>query len=812
MKIIIILLVFSFFIFSNKINAQLYSYTFYESTQSYSELTNAHLSTAIGDEGFEDIILPFKFFISYPYPDSLFSDNLRLFVNGLVQINTPFNSTTNLNDFSNPQISRVLAPFWDDLIADIQTEIKYKTTGDYPQRIFKIEWKNILAANGRMNFQLWLFEEDFSFEFHYGNMQSANTSATIGLKSFTGSFISVTPNINAYLSDQTSNNNINTSSYSFPFGLTYKFTSNEGLFLVRMSQIKENVFRGSNNQAILKIQILSNGFLTQPHVAKFDFSTNGTTNNSDLTNAKLYCTESSSEFLPINQFGSTVNNPSGNFSFISDRELGGVKYYWLTYDIPQTASIGNQIDAECNNIEFGMWLPPTTPDSSSPFGSRTIIDSAQIEYTFTITDEFNNSQELIIGKDPFGSDGLDPEFGEVVSPQVPVGQFGARFMLPTDSNLTTLKDIRFGCYWADGYSHNIDLSYVSGSSQLTIEWEWNETQIYFLTTVNFINPYNGNLLAQYSSTSGTALFNVPINLDKIKIDVLYNGTLSWEEYQLLNPNGSDTLVAESTYNINWWSNQLGPFFNLDVSYNGGLTWDTIATNIWFEVDHLLWNVPNIISDSCLIRVGNYPCRFDVSDNYFSIVQVTPVELLSFSSFVVDNDVTLNWTTATETNNSGFQIERRETKNERSEDWGSLGFVNGNGTTTETKSYSYNDENLSAGSYQYRLKQIDFDGTFEYSNTIEVEINPPAKFSLEQNFPNPFNPSTSIQYSLASRQFVTLKIFNTLGQEVETLVNEYQEAGVHSKLYIVNSALPSGVYLYQLSAGEYNEVKKMLLLK
>ena len=128
MKIIIILLVFSFFIFSNKINAQLYSYTFYESTQSYSELTNAHLSTAIGDEGFEDIILPFKFFISYPYPDSLFSDNLRLFVNGLVQINTPFNSTTNLNDFSNPQISRVLAPFWDDLIADIQTEIKYKTT------------------------------------------------------------------------------------------------------------------------------------------------------------------------------------------------------------------------------------------------------------------------------------------------------------------------------------------------------------------------------------------------------------------------------------------------------------------------------------------------------------------------------------------------------------------------------------------------------------------------------------------------------------------------------------------------------------
>ncbi len=129
--------------------------------------------------------------------------------------------------------------------------------------------------------------------------------------------------------------------------------------------------------------------------------------------------------------------------------------------------------------------------------------------------------------------------------------------------------------------------------------------------------------------------------------------------------------------------------------------------------------------------------------------VVPVELLSFSSSVVDNNVILNWVTATETNNSGFQIERRETKNEKSAEWKSIEFVNGNGTTTEPQTYSYKDENLSAGKYQYRLKQIDFDGTFEYSNTIEVEINPPAKFSLEQNYPNPFNPSTKISMQTAS---------------------------------------------------------------
>jgi len=196
--------------------------------------------------------------------------------------------------------------------------------------------------------------------------------------------------------------------------------------------------------------------------------------------------------------------------------------------------------------------------------------------------------------------------------------------------------------------------------------------------------------------------------------------------------------------------------------------------------------------------------------------IIPVELISFSSLINENDVTLNWQTATETNNQGFQIERRKMQDERSDDWNSIGFVDGNGTTTETQTYSFVDENVEAGKYQYRLKQIDFDGSFEYSNTIEVEINSPTKFSLEQNYPNPFNPSTSIQYAISSTQFVTLKIFNALGQEVETLVNEYQEAGVHSTSFIANSSadggLPSGVYLYKLSAGEYNEVKKMLLLK
>ena len=196
--------------------------------------------------------------------------------------------------------------------------------------------------------------------------------------------------------------------------------------------------------------------------------------------------------------------------------------------------------------------------------------------------------------------------------------------------------------------------------------------------------------------------------------------------------------------------------------------------------------------------------------------IVPVELTSFTAILESDNVTLNWQTATEMNNSGFEIERKQVGSPQSsvgnQDWNVVGFVPGFGTTTEPKSYSFIDENLSSGKYQYRLKQIDFDGTFEYSNTIDVEITSPTEFSLEQNYPNPFNPSTNIKYTIGSRQFVTLKIFNSLGEEIETLVNEIQEAGVHSKFFILNSTLPSGVYYYQFKAGSFFETKKMILMK
>jgi len=138
---------------------------------------------------------------------------------------------------------------------------------------------------------------------------------------------------------------------------------------------------------------------------------------------------------------------------------------------------------------------------------------------------------------------------------------------------------------------------------------------------------------------------------------------------------------------------------------------------------------------------------------FQFDDLIPVELLSFTASVSENSVTLNWTTATELNNSGFDI-LRQTQNDQLD---KIGFVAGFGTTTEMQSYSFVDENLPSGQYAYRLKQVDFDGTFELSDVVTVDVTNPVKYNLSQNYPNPFNPSTKITYTIPELSFITLKV-------------------------------------------------------
>lgn len=190
----------------------------------------------------------------------------------------------------------------------------------------------------------------------------------------------------------------------------------------------------------------------------------------------------------------------------------------------------------------------------------------------------------------------------------------------------------------------------------------------------------------------------------------------------------------------------------------------------------------------------------------------PVELASFTSVINGSDVTLNWSTSFEQNNSGFEIERSY----QSGEWTKIGFEAGNGTSNNVNYYSFTDRNLRTGTYNYRLKQIDHNGNFAYFNlSNEVNIGVPLKYDLSQNYPNPFNPSTRINFALPEDGRVSLKIYDMSGKEVMTLVNEVKTAGYYSIDFNASSAakgLSSGVYFYRLSTDKFTATKKMMLIK
>ena len=186
----------------------------------------------------------------------------------------------------------------------------------------------------------------------------------------------------------------------------------------------------------------------------------------------------------------------------------------------------------------------------------------------------------------------------------------------------------------------------------------------------------------------------------------------------------------------------------------------------------------------------------------------PVELASFTSSVNSNNVTLNWSTTQEQNNKGFEIER----NSFGAGWKKIGYVDGHGTINTQQNYSFKDNSLNTGRYSYRLKQIDYNGNFEYFElSNEVAIGVPNRYLLAQNYPNPFNPVSIINYQLAINSFVTLKVYDLTGKEVASLVNEVKDAGYYTVQFDAKG-LSSGTYFYKLSTDKFSDVKKMVVVK
>lgn len=192
--------------------------------------------------------------------------------------------------------------------------------------------------------------------------------------------------------------------------------------------------------------------------------------------------------------------------------------------------------------------------------------------------------------------------------------------------------------------------------------------------------------------------------------------------------------------------------------------------------------------------------------------VVPVEFSSFSASANGNDVLLNWSTATEKNNQGFEVLRKTGNGE----FTAVGYISGNGTSTSPRNYSFVEKNVPSGQHSYRLRQIDFDGSYAFSSVVEIDVTAPAQFGLAQNFPNPFNPATTISFNLAVDSKVTLRVYNTLGQEISVLTNATYAAGTHN-LSFDATALTSGIYVYSIDAtgvdgSNFKSTKKMILNK
>ena len=185
--------------------------------------------------------------------------------------------------------------------------------------------------------------------------------------------------------------------------------------------------------------------------------------------------------------------------------------------------------------------------------------------------------------------------------------------------------------------------------------------------------------------------------------------------------------------------------------------------------------------------------------------ILPVEMTSFTARLINDKVELNWETKTETNNRGFEIEKYNNQ------WNKIGFVKGHGTTTETSNYTLTDKNVYGSSVKYRLKQIDYNGSFTYSRVIEVKLSTVVDYKLCQNYPNPFNPSTTISYTMPENGYVQVEIFNSLGQRVETLINKEMQAGVHKIIWNAQNS-PSGIYFYKITVNKFSQMNKMVLLR
>jgi hypothetical protein len=350
-------------------------------------------------------------------------------------------------------------------------------------------------------------------------------------------------------------------------------------------------------------------------------------------------------------------------------------------------------------------------------------------------------------------------------------------------------------------------------SQTTAEWiESGHTLSFSVTgggTASPLGQYDGILgssgytESRWTVTNGTPPYN-PITItisisgkvfDLTSLDVWDEATAGHASYSILTSKGG-------SYSYNFPARTGDEDLINSHSYSGT-------------------NFSEISSFTITFNTGSSSIAAVSLDNLVlkNIITPLPVELTSFKATMIDKKVKLNWQTAAEVNNYGFEIERIAVSDKllansqqlNTNSWVKIGFVKGNGNSNSPKSYSFTDKPTGGTEFSYRLKQIDLDGQYKYSDVVNITLAVPTNFAVEQNYPNPFNPTTSIQYQVSGTSNVTLKIYDVLGKEVATLVNETKVPGKY-EVKFDGSNLSSGIYFYKLTAGDFIQTKKLILMK
>jgi carboxypeptidase T len=461
--------------------------------------------------------------------------------------------------------------------------------------------------------------------------------------------------------------------------------------------------------------------------------------------------------------------------------------------------------------------PGDVVNMNSTFRNKGLSDGGNIEVQLTSLSPYltvNNGTATFAFIPARGTVTMSTPFSFTVSPSAPVDVEERLLLTISSDNVVMSRDtlkLILGTpvfVFADTTNNPLNMWTVTFTPTTSPKWEAT-TQSFYSSPASYTDSKDGNYT---NNATVTMTLTNPVDLSGLTTPRL----TYWTKFDIEN-NWDYGQVRISTNNGSTWIPLAGQYTNPGTGTfqpNGQPLYDGVQSD-WVREDISLTGYTTsqvkfqfqLRTDGSLIRDGWY-----VDDIVVIYYGVVPVELSSFSAAYSNSSVYLNWSTASELNNSGFEIQRSVYDDDAPGNriWLTKGFIEGRGTTTESNTYSFIDNKPMTGKNYYRLKQIDYDGIYTYSNEVEVDVHGVTEYALEQNYPNPFNPNTVIGYQLPVTGVVTLKVFDVLGTEIANVVNEHKPAGRHQVEFNAEG-LSSGVYFYTITAGNFSQTRKMMLI-